>query len=50
MMKNIGLNNVRKRLQLAYPQKHELRIDDEEEMFSVNLKLYDNHDQLHYSR
>lgn len=35
----IGLKNVEKRLQLLYPQKHELTIKDEEEVFIVNLKL-----------
>jgi sensor histidine kinase YesM len=35
----IGLANVRKRLELLYPNKHELVINNEEEVFIVNLKL-----------
>jgi len=35
----IGIANVRKRLELLYPDQHELTINDEEEMYIVNLKL-----------
>ena len=35
----IGILNVRKRLSLLYPGKHELLITDEEEVFIVNLWL-----------
>ncbi len=35
----IGLANVKKRLELLYPQKHELAINNEEDVFIVNLKL-----------
>ncbi|PZR22363.1 MAG: two-component system sensor protein [Citrobacter freundii] len=35
----IGIANVRKRLALLYPQKHTLQIDEEAEMFFVNLKI-----------
>lgn len=35
----IGIVNVRKRLELLYPGAHELQINEEEEMFIVNLKL-----------
>jgi two-component system, LytTR family, sensor kinase len=35
----IGLENVRKRLALVYPQQHELNIQDREEEFIVNLKI-----------
>lgn len=35
----IGLNNVRRRLELIYPGKHHLEIQDEAELYSVNLKL-----------
>ena len=34
-----GITNVRKRLALLYPGKHELQINDEPEVFIVNLKL-----------
>ncbi|WP_207625878.1 sensor histidine kinase [Niastella populi] len=37
--KGIGIVNVRKRLDLLYPGKHELTITDEEEVFIVNLWL-----------
>lgn len=35
----IGIANVRKRLDLIYPDLHELQIVEEEEMYVVNLKL-----------
>jgi sensor histidine kinase YesM len=35
----IGIENVRKRLALLYPDKHELLINEEEEVFIVILKL-----------
>ncbi len=35
----IGLQNVKKRLNLLYPDKYELLITDEEEVFIVNLKI-----------
>lgn len=37
--KGIGILNVRKRLELLYPGKHELSITDEEEVFIVNLRV-----------
>ena len=36
---NIGLKNVRQRLQLLYPEKHRLDITEEPESFSVFLKI-----------
>jgi LytS/YehU family sensor histidine kinase len=35
----IGLANVKKRLQLLYPGKHELKIKDRENTFSVELMI-----------
>ena len=35
----IGLNNVRRRLKLSYPDQYRLDIEDSEEQFSVVLKL-----------
>lgn len=35
----IGIDNVRKRLALLYPNKHELTITSEDDVFIVNLKL-----------
>lgn len=35
----IGLNNVKRRLELLYPGRHELIIRDENEVYKVNLKL-----------
>lgn len=36
---NIGLSNVRKRLEILYPEHHRLKIFDEEEMYAVILEL-----------
>lgn len=35
----IGITNVRKRLELLYPQKHTLLIEKEAELFFVNLRI-----------
>jgi LytS/YehU family sensor histidine kinase len=35
----IGLDNVRKRLTLLYPDAHQLRISEDEETFVVSLTL-----------
>jgi len=35
----IGLSNVKKRLQHIYPDRHILKMDNEEEIYSVNLTL-----------
>ncbi len=37
--KGIGLKNARKRLDLIYPEKYILKIDDKTDSFSVNLTL-----------
>lgn len=37
--KGIGLSNVKKRLELMYPSKHILTLDEKPETFSVNLTL-----------
>lgn len=34
-----GLQNLRKRLALIYPNQHELRITDNEENFTANLTI-----------
>ncbi len=36
----VGLNNTKNRLQLLYPGKHELSINDNHKGFSVHLKLH----------
>jgi len=41
----IGLQNVKKRLELLYPSKHELTITSDDDVFIVNLKL-----QLEYKK
>lgn len=35
----VGLNNVRRRLELTYPGRHELHIAQQENVFTVDLKL-----------
>ncbi len=40
--RGIGLENVKKRLELLYPDQHELKIDQSENEFKVSLKI-----QLH---
>jgi two-component system, LytTR family, sensor kinase len=35
----IGLNNVKRRLELLYPEKHELMINNNENSYKVNLSL-----------
>jgi hypothetical protein len=37
--KGIGLKNVRKRLELLYPDKYQLKVEPLEEKFSVNLTI-----------
>ena len=37
--KGIGLGNVKKRLQLLYPGKHQLDIQSTEESFTINMQL-----------
>ncbi len=38
--KGIGLSNVKRRLELIYPGKHDLSVKEEERMFSVDLILF----------
>jgi len=35
----IGINNVKKRLELLYPGKYELKINDEGDFFAVSLMI-----------
>jgi sensor histidine kinase YesM len=37
--RGVGLDNARKRLNLLYPDRHELRIDEVDGNFQVNLKI-----------
>jgi two-component system LytT family sensor kinase len=45
----IGIENVRKRLKLLYPGKHELLIAQNKNKFTVELKLITDADQMYYS-
>jgi two-component system, LytTR family, sensor kinase len=42
----IGLNNVKRRLELLYPEKHELNIFNEENWFRAELKLQIENSEL----
>jgi two-component system, LytTR family, sensor kinase len=35
----VGLQNIKNRLELAYPEKHVLRIDDNHEFYSIDLTI-----------
>jgi two-component system, LytTR family, sensor kinase len=35
----IGLNNVKRRLELLYPGKHQLKINDQADLYTIDLKL-----------
>src|SRR5690606_13211517 len=35
----IGLQNVRRRLELSYPEKHRLTVEDKEDRYSVELTI-----------
>jgi len=35
----IGIKNVEKRLNLLYPDKHQLTFTEKEELFNVDLKI-----------
>jgi hypothetical protein len=43
----IGLDNIRKRLELAYPNKHSLSIDEDRLAFHVKLKINLANNELH---
>jgi sensor histidine kinase YesM len=46
----IGLQNVKRRLQLLYPEDHKLSIVDQDGLFTVNLTLYAKQYELHHNR
>lgn len=35
----IGINNIKRRLELLYPNKHKFTVDEENDVFSVNLAI-----------
>jgi two-component system LytT family sensor kinase len=42
----MGIANLKRRLELVYPGKHQLTISDENQQFCVSLKIDTNEDQL----
>jgi sensor histidine kinase YesM len=38
----IGLQNVQRRLDLSYPGKYQLKVDDEKDKYAVQLNLHLN--------
>jgi LytS/YehU family sensor histidine kinase len=36
----LGVANAKRRLELLYPDKHDLQIDEKENSYSVTLTLY----------
>ncbi len=46
----LGSELIQKRLNLLYPDKHYLEIDNNGETYKVNLTLYDDEDALHADR
>lgn len=48
--KGIGLQNVKRRLELLYPHKHQLTIARTAKTFSIKLELTLNDNELHNSR
>jgi len=36
----IGINNVKRRLEIFFPEKHELKITEEEDQFMIKLKIW----------
>lgn len=45
----IGLANVKRRLELSYPERHVLAISNTADAFMVNLEIQLNYDELPYS-
>jgi len=43
---NIGLKNVSNRLDIIYPRLHELKIFNEKDKFSIELRLFNNEENL----
>jgi LytS/YehU family sensor histidine kinase len=46
--KGIGINNVKKRLALVYPESHELKIEEKAELFTVQLKIAFTNTRIQY--
>lgn len=46
----IGIKNVKKRLEFLYPNKHELKMNDEEDFFAVSLLVELNNDSVYFPK
>ncbi|WP_214228016.1 histidine kinase [Pedobacter sp. B4-66] len=46
---NIGLRNIKKRLDIIYPKRHKFKITDSEDIFLVSLELEVKRRQVQYS-
>jgi two-component system, LytTR family, sensor kinase len=44
----IGLQNVRRRLELLYPGNHSLEIDESDGVYSINLMIYAKENEMSY--
>jgi LytS/YehU family sensor histidine kinase len=46
----VGIENIKKNLEIVYPNAHEFKISKTKNLFSVSLKLFNYENKLHNSR